>query len=996
MGWFSDTYSKKDGGKVKGVPTDGGTSLAQNIPVTEGNALDNNGFEIDFIIMEDGSAALVSVKRMRDTGQDSIVIPESFKGHPVKRIRPYAFKSCSGLSKVRCIHDLEEIGEGAFENSSIKEVSFKNVGNVGNGAFRNCRKLERAAFSDIGNAGSEAFSGCSSLARVSMTSVHEIGSKAFSNCSKLRFLEAEGISVIGNNAFEGCSELLAVGGEDEDSTINGDYESIGEHAFLNCTQLREVDISAGSISYGCFEGCASLKRASIFGLSSIPGSLFRDCKSLESVCVFNDDLPYDFGSTNSKIADIHSILEIGSHAFDGCGKIEGIILNPGLREIPSFLFRDCKSLSSIVSLVRAPHMQIEPRFPSGIESMGAFSFYGCDKLSSLEIKGPVRWIGDCAFGECRGLKKVVIDSPVLEYLGTFSFLNCDSLCEVTVCDFKTETESVPGHIMMNETGLEKILSNNSTRPLDFAKTLGSEKTWHGSGTFAFFGCGRLYDVQFRFESTDIIPCGFMAYCCVNGASGPEAHVSITIPESVNTIGVFAFFHATNIRSVGLPRNLKEIGHGAFANCTLDSLVLPRSLEIVGTEVFSDALNGESVLTFESSIKDLDPGAFEGCSPGRIRVSGMEDARFLEDIFNIKLDSDPDSFWKRFARDSILERKGDVYEYQSNWLNFMINEVRDSHLEEISANENPNVYMYPWLTAAEIDPELTFDSVVGMEYQKTIVYQTTLLPCVKGDIYRAFRLQPGRNILLYGHPGTGKTMFAKALASEIKAPLFLANCADIVGEHAGEAEKAIKFLFEYARGHKRAVIFFDEFDAIGGKRGRGVSEKWRDSMLATLLTCMQGFNETRTYHEDENPNILIVIAATNRPDMIDPALLRPGRFGLPLEVELPDENVRAGIVRSELVRLDEGGKIDIESINGITDTVTSNTEGYSCADVVEVIRRAKYSAIREHIERFETGRPALRIRHFTDALSKVQGSITHEDMERMDAFRKVYGSTGDAV
>ncbi|MBZ9636568.1 ATP-dependent metallopeptidase FtsH/Yme1/Tma family protein [Clostridium sp. FP1] len=194
-------------------------------------------------------------------------------------------------------------------------------------------------------------------------------------------------------------------------------------------------------------------------------------------------------------------------------------------------------------------------------------------------------------------------------------------------------------------------------------------------------------------------------------------------------------------------------------------------------------------------------------------------------------------------------------------------------------------------AAVEDIGFNFENVAGNEEAKDSVQDVVDFLKNPGK-YSAYGARMPKGIILYGDPGTGKTLLAKAVAGEANVPFYAVSGSDFVQVYVGVGAGRIRSLFKKARGHGRAVIFIDEIDAIGKKRdnGSGGGSDEKDQTLNALLTEMSGFNETEG---------IVIIAATNRLDMLDPALLRPGRFDRHIEVTLPDVSAREKILKLHL-------------------------------------------------------------------------------------------------
>lgn len=271
------------------------------------------------------------------------------------------------------------------------------------------------------------------------------------------------------------------------------------------------------------------------------------------------------------------------------------------------------------------------------------------------------------------------------------------------------------------------------------------------------------------------------------------------------------------------------------------------------------------------------------------------------------------------------------------------------------------------------PDIRFSDIAGLEDAKESIRRRIILPRQHPDVYKAFRRNVKGGILLYGPPGTGKTMMAKAIAAEVDAVFYSIRCSDIVGKYFGESEKNIRSLFETARKDPSAVLFFDEFEALGAQRGGDSTVMNR--LVPELLSQMDGFQE------DDRDNIM-VLAATNRPWDIDSAFLRPPRLTEKIYVGLPDGEARRYLVEKEFAEVPVDGGFDPA-------TVVERTEGYNAADVNSLCETMKDQAIDRTIrgERMSpvTGDDLLA------ALEKVRSSVQERDISRIREWERQQGA-----
>ena len=225
------------------------------------------------------------------------------------------------------------------------------------------------------------------------------------------------------------------------------------------------------------------------------------------------------------------------------------------------------------------------------------------------------------------------------------------------------------------------------------------------------------------------------------------------------------------------------------------------------------------------------------------------------------------------------------------------------------------------------PDVGFDDVGGLDAAKRTLTEAVEWPLSYGALFEAAATDPPAGVLLYGPPGTGKTMLARALAGESDVNFISVAGPEILDRYVGESEKAVREVFDRARQAAPAIVFFDEIDAIAG--GRGENHEVTERVVSQLLTEIDGLAE--------NPN-LMVLAATNRRDAIDPALLRPGRIESHVEVPAPDEAARRAILD---VHTREKPVDDVD-----LDALAADLVGFSGADIEALCRAASMRAIRE--------------------------------------------------
>ncbi len=268
------------------------------------------------------------------------------------------------------------------------------------------------------------------------------------------------------------------------------------------------------------------------------------------------------------------------------------------------------------------------------------------------------------------------------------------------------------------------------------------------------------------------------------------------------------------------------------------------------------------------------------------------------------------------------------------------------------------------------PNVTWEDVGGLDEAKQALREGVEWPLRYADVFRHMDAQSPKGILLYGPPGTGKTMLAKAVANESEANFISVKGPEFLSKWVGESEKAVRETFRKARQAAPSIIFFDELDAITPTRGGSFGDSQvTERVISQLLTELDGLEELRD---------VTVIAATNRPDIIDTALLRPGRFDRLIHVPTPDLEARR-----QIFRIHTQGKPLADDVD--LDGLAERTEGYTGSDIAAVANEAIMYAIREYvhdedIDPEELKQLTVEQRHFEQALDAVK-PISRKELER---------------
>jgi transitional endoplasmic reticulum ATPase len=259
--------------------------------------------------------------------------------------------------------------------------------------------------------------------------------------------------------------------------------------------------------------------------------------------------------------------------------------------------------------------------------------------------------------------------------------------------------------------------------------------------------------------------------------------------------------------------------------------------------------------------------------------------------------------------------------------------------------------------------LTLDAVKGVDSVKEELVESVLWPLSYPDTFERLGVAPPRGILLYGPPGCGKTYLVKALAGEGKANVFSIKGAELLSKYVGESEAAVRDVFRRAREASPSIIFLDEVDSLAPPRGKD-NNGTTDRVVASLLTELDGVEGLRG---------VVVIGATNRPDLVDPALTRPGRLGRMVFLPPPDAGARRDMLEASGKTIPFSGDINWEE-------VSEKTEGYSAADCTALVTEAAMIAMRE-----DMAASVVEPSHLEKALEKVRPSLDPVQVAELEAY-----------
>lgn len=277
------------------------------------------------------------------------------------------------------------------------------------------------------------------------------------------------------------------------------------------------------------------------------------------------------------------------------------------------------------------------------------------------------------------------------------------------------------------------------------------------------------------------------------------------------------------------------------------------------------------------------------------------------------------------------------------------------------------------------PDVEWNDVGGLESTKQRMREVVQWPLNYGDVFDDMSLDPAKGVLLYGPPGTGKTLLAKAVANESESNFISIKGPELLNKYVGESEKGVREVFEKARSNAPTIVFFDEIDALAAERGQGAGENnVGERVVSQLLTELDGL---------ENLEDVVVVATTNRPDLIDSALLRPGRLDRHVHVPIPDEDARRAVLEVHTRGVPLSDDVDL-------DTVARRTEGFVGADIEALCREATMQATRGLIseldpeeEEYDETTRSVTMEDFEEALQEVSPSITEDTKEEYEEIEE---------
>ena len=616
------------------------------------------------------------VSGVNDNEISNIVIPETYNGIPLKKIELYAFENCTSLTNITIPDSVTSIESGAFYGCiSLTNIMIPDsVTSIGSYAFENCASLTNIMIPDsVTSIGAYAFDGCTSITSINVSennsyyksidgnlyskdgktliqyavgkkvtnfyipdSVTSIGSYAFGNCTSLVSIEIpNSVTSIGGYAFENCTSLTNITIPDSVKSIESgafygctsltnimipdSVTSIGDRAFENCASLTNITIpdSVTSIEHYEFYGCTSLTNIMIpDSVTSIGVYAFYGCTSLTSINVSENNNYYKSIDGNlyskdgktliqyaagKKVTDFYipdSVTSIGYGAIYGCTSLTNIMIPDSVTSIGVLLFSYCPNLTSInVSENNSYYKSIDGNLYSK-DGKTLIQYAVGKKVTDFYIPDSVTSIGYGAFYGCASLTNITIPDSVTS-IGTYAFYGCTSITSINVSENNSYYKSIDGNLYSKDgkTLIQYAVGKKVTNFYipDSVTSIGS---------YAFYNCTSLVSIEIPNSVTSI---GGYAF------DNCTSLTNITIPDSVTSIGDYVFYNCTSLTNITIPDNVTSIGVYAFYNCTsLTNITIPDSVTSIEFGAFYGCTSLKSII-IPNSVTNIEISAFRDCS-----------------------------------------------------------------------------------------------------------------------------------------------------------------------------------------------------------------------------------------------------------------------------------------------------------------------------------------------------------------------------------------------
>ena len=483
-----------------------------------------------------------------------------------KTIKAQAFQGCKGLVSIILPEELTEIGTEAFSDCSElnKVIIPANVKNIGESAFYGCKKISEISIpNEIHTINAGTFSYCTNLSKVTIPkSVTSIGNSAFSGCSSINaIIIPESVKNIGENAFRYCTGITEI-------AIPDGVHAINTGTFFKCTNLSKVTIpeSITRIGKNAFYGCSSISEITIpENVTTIEDGAFYGCSGFTEITIpdgvhtINAET-FSYCTNLSKVRIPENVTSIGNSAFSGCSSINAIIIPESVKNIGENAFRYCTGITEIA-------------IPDGVHAINTGTFFKCTNLSKVTIPESITRIGKNAFYGCSSISEITIPENVTT-IEDGAFYGCSGFTEITI---PNSILSIGKNVFANCNNLSTIIFS------------GNIEQW----------------CSINFSSSII---SSLSKLIINN----EEISKLTIPESVTSIGQFAFSGYKGLTEIKFPDNLISIGESAFSDCiNLKDFSIPDSVENIGKSAFKNCTSLTKI-SIPSRVKKLESLVFFQC------------------------------------------------------------------------------------------------------------------------------------------------------------------------------------------------------------------------------------------------------------------------------------------------------------------------------------------------------------------------------------------------
>lgn len=671
--------------------------------------LDENGNEVTDLVIPEDIVFIRDNALKNATNITSVTIPDGVDG-----IFDYAFSGCTSLVNITFSHEIY-IVTTAFDGcpivnatipasaisripkESLETLVITSGASIDADAFKNCTGLVSVTIPDsITAIGKNAFYGCpivnatipasaisaipkESLETLVITSGDSIDADAFKNCTGLtRITIPDSVVSIGADAFYGCpivnatipgSAISAIPKETLEALVITSGTSIDANAFKNCTSLTSITIpdSVTSIGWDSFYGCSKLENVYIGDIASwcnisfgnydsnplryadylyLRGALITELVIPEGVTTIPD---YTFiGQSNIiSITISDSVTGIGAHAFQYCSSLTSIIIPDSVTYIGDYAFYGCSNLASVTIGNGVTSISYEAfgdcssltsvAIPDSITSISGFAFHGCSSLTSIIIPDSVTGIGSGAFRYCSSLTSVTIGNGVI-CIGGEAFSDCPIVnATIPMSAISAIPKGSLGTIVITSGA---CIDTDAFRNCISLVSITIPDTVTSIGENSFYGCESLESVyisditswcNISFGNSYSNPLYYADYLYLNGelitelvipggvttisdyAFSCKNIVKVTIPDSIISIGNYAFYRCSNLESITIPNSVTIIGKNAFYYCSsLESITIPNSVTIINENAFRYCSSLTSV-NIPESVTEIGQNAFFGCS-----------------------------------------------------------------------------------------------------------------------------------------------------------------------------------------------------------------------------------------------------------------------------------------------------------------------------------------------------------------------------------------------